>query len=178
MARGLALGLLVGAPFLYGVSPGVAQMTSATSRLSEFHVVMAGAVGRAQVQHAISGAARRLASHRCQTIFTEFHDQSGQPLQGMLDASHQTGAQYLASLRFIEGGDQPRCRRSSSVVAFIEPGSHVVWICGDHFEAGFNHDPGMMEILLIHELLHALGLGENPPRPAEITQKVMARCGG
>ena len=33
------------------------------------------------------------------------------------------------------------------------------------------------EILLIHELLHSLGLGENPPTSAQITNTVMARCG-
>ena len=65
MARGLALGLLIDALFLYGVSPGMAQTSGAASRPNEFHVVMPGAVGRAQVQHAISGAARRLASPGC-----------------------------------------------------------------------------------------------------------------
>ena len=32
------------------------------------------------------------------------------------------------------------------------------------------------EAVLIHELLHSLGLGENPPDSAAITDRVMARC--
>jgi hypothetical protein len=33
-------------------------------------------------------------------------------------------------------------------------------------------------MIVIHELLHALGLGENPPLSVEITGQVMRRCGG
>ena len=29
----------------------------------------------------------------------------------------------------------------------------------------------------IHEILHTLGLSENPPSPREITSRVLARCG-
>ncbi len=32
------------------------------------------------------------------------------------------------------------------------------------------------EALLIHELLHTLGLGEGLPSPEEITSGVLARC--
>jgi hypothetical protein len=32
-------------------------------------------------------------------------------------------------------------------------------------------------VLLIHELLHAIGLGENPPASEAITARVVARCG-
>jgi hypothetical protein len=35
-----------------------------------------------------------------------------------------------------------------------------------------------IEILLIHEFLHTLGLGENPPTSDAITQRVAVRCGG
>jgi hypothetical protein len=30
---------------------------------------------------------------------------------------------------------------------------------------------------LIHEVLHTLGLGENPPSSAEITERVLRHCG-
>jgi hypothetical protein len=39
-------------------------------------------------------------------------------------------------------------------------------------------DSSTSEILIIHEVLHTLGLGENPPPSADITARVMARCGG
>jgi hypothetical protein len=34
------------------------------------------------------------------------------------------------------------------------------------------------EALLIHEMLHSLGLGENPPTSHQITARVRARCDG
>jgi hypothetical protein len=34
------------------------------------------------------------------------------------------------------------------------------------------------EIIVIHEFLHTLGLGENPPTSQAITQRVAIRCGG
>jgi hypothetical protein len=36
--------------------------------------------------------------------------------------------------------------------------------------------PGRAKILVIHEVLHTLGLGDNPPSSAEITERVEARC--
>jgi hypothetical protein len=30
--------------------------------------------------------------------------------------------------------------------------------------------------MVIHEMLHTLGLGENPPTTLEITERVRARC--
>ncbi len=32
--------------------------------------------------------------------------------------------------------------------------------------------------MIIHESLHSLGLGENPPRSQDITSRVTERCGG
>jgi len=39
------------------------------------------------------------------------------------------------------------------------------------------NDPAYAEMILIHELLHTLGLGENPPTSLEITARVTERCG-
>jgi hypothetical protein len=33
-----------------------------------------------------------------------------------------------------------------------------------------------MRAVIIHEMLHSLGLGENPPSSKEITLRVMQRC--
>jgi hypothetical protein len=38
-------------------------------------------------------------------------------------------------------------------------------------------DPGLTAALIIHEELHSLGLGENPPSSQAITAQVIARCG-
>jgi hypothetical protein len=35
----------------------------------------------------------------------------------------------------------------------------------------------MQKFMVIHEFLHSLGLGENPPSNVEITKQVLTRCG-
>ena len=37
-------------------------------------------------------------------------------------------------------------------------------------------NPREAEAMIIHELLHTLGLGENPPTSIEITRRVESRC--
>jgi hypothetical protein len=49
-------------------------------------------------------------------------------------------------------------------------------VCGKRF-VQFDGNRAGGEILLIHELLHALAVGENPPSSARITKAVMNRCG-
>jgi hypothetical protein len=36
--------------------------------------------------------------------------------------------------------------------------------------------PSLAEFMVIHEMLHTLGLGENPPSTFEITERVKQRC--
>jgi hypothetical protein len=47
-------------------------------------------------------------------------------------------------------------------------------MCGREFR---NRNRTAAEIIIIHEFLHVLGLGENPPTSDEITERVAARCG-
>ena len=54
--------------------------------------------------------------------------------------------------------------------------SRVVLTCGQVFEPYVRQNPTGAEILLIHEFLHTLGLGENPPSTSQITDRVAARC--
>jgi hypothetical protein len=39
-----------------------------------------------------------------------------------------------------------------------------------------DNNPSQTEAFLIHEELHSLGLGENPPSPKEINARVLAMC--
>jgi hypothetical protein len=50
-------------------------------------------------------------------------------------------------------------------------------VCGRRFAYYFALDRAQGEIIIIHELLHSLGLGENPPSSAAITKMVEQRCG-
>jgi len=147
-----------------------------TTRVPRFQLqnsVVYGAVIRA-----VSGAGQRLARPACQQVFTDFSDQSGQPLLARLAASGRTAAQYLAEqVRFVDGEDAPLCRRGSPAAAFTTPGNGVVHVCPAFADLG-GHNPTAAEVVVIHELLHTLGLGENPPSSREISQQVTLRCGG
>jgi hypothetical protein len=132
---------------------------------------------RRALRHALAGAARRLERPRCQRLFSDFKDQSGVALQEALDAVGQTGSGFLQGwIYFADGRSQPRCA-DPRVLAMTQPGSRSVWICGSQFLREYRRAPGEAEVVLIHETLHALGLGEDPPTSAEISRQVVARCG-
>jgi len=124
---------------------------------------------------ALEGAARRLQDAECQRLFTDFRDASGAPLLDRLQATHKTAAEYLSLLWFVDGGDE-LCKNSDILTAFTTPGTGVIHICGARFaDRAFTFEA--REIVIIHEMLHSLGLGENPPTSAAITQQVRKRCG-
>jgi hypothetical protein len=130
----------------------------------------------AAVRGALDGAARRLQHPRCQAMFDEFADASGRSLQQNLLAQGETGGTYIENrMLFYDGKDQGRCR-VPSVMAYTEPGSRVVLVCGRAFQSVYWDDTRLAEAILIHETLHSLGLGENPPSSGEITARVLKKC--
>jgi hypothetical protein len=133
---------------------------------------------RKALARALAGAARRLEQPACRRIFADFADPSGQPLQAVLDASGRDAAGFLRDwVYFADGREHARCAEQG-VLAVTAPGSRAVWICGRRFQWEQWRDPAYMEVVLIHETLHVLGLGENPPTSAAISRQVLARCGG
>jgi hypothetical protein len=70
-----------------------------------------------------------------------------------------------------------RCRAAEATTAFTTPGSHVIHVCSARFADRFAAKTRDGELLIIHELLHAVGLGENPPSSSEITAVVRDRYG-
>ena len=76
---------------------------------------------------------------------------------------------------FYDGASQPRCQ-AKGVLAVTAPGSPVVFVCPDAIREGYHRQPLYVEATLIHEALHTLGLGENPPTSREITSRVVSRC--
>lgn len=127
------------------------------------------------VRKALAGAYERLAQTSCQRIFTDFKDRNGRPLQEALDAGSKNGGAYLGSLLFYDGSQHPRCRKGRTF-AISRPGSPAVLVCTARFRETVLRDSRLAEAILIHEALHGLGLGEDPPTSAEITFRVMARC--
>jgi hypothetical protein len=143
------------------------------------HVYLADATARGAVRRAILGASLRLRRPGCQRIFTDFADESGQRLLANLEASTVTAAEYLFErVWFVDGNDTPQCQHDTRIAAFTAPGDKVIRVCAARFAVRFATETTAAEVIIIHELLHTLGLGENPPSSAEITRVVTERCGG
>jgi hypothetical protein len=129
---------------------------------------------RRAVASAVEGAVARLARPSCQDVFSDFTDETGRSLSAKLLASGRSPADAFRLLRFVDGHRAPQCGWGARL-AFTQTGSQVIYICSLHFR---DRHRTTAEIILIHELLHTLGLGENPPTSDEITERVAARCGG
>ena len=132
---------------------------------------------RFAVQGAVKGASVRLARPSCQRVLSDFADQSGRDLETRLLASGRSPAEALAALRFVESREAPQCS-SGTILAFTHVSSSVIHVCGRPFTERSLESRLAAEIIVIHEFLHALGLGENPPASREITAQVARRCGG
>ena len=122
---------------------------------------------RLAVHTAIGGAFRRLASPECRQVLSDFSDGNGTTLQENLEATGRTAQDYLGALRYANGAGQGPCRRAETL-AFTSPGRRIVYVCGA-FRAKFLAlrvaERQELDMALIHEMLHTLGLRENPPRP-------------
>jgi hypothetical protein len=136
-------------------------------------LVLAGMEGRA-LERARTQAAALLEGEECRKVFADFTDAEGRTLQEKLDAAGQTPAEYLGTVHFLNGEVQQRCRRST--VQMVTTGkSKYVYVC-PQFRQFEHRRPELAPVLVIHEALHTLGLGENPPTSMEITSRVFARC--
>ncbi len=125
---------------------------------------------------ALARAGEKLSSPACLHVLDDFRDAAGRPLSSVLSEEGLSAPEFLARLEFRDGRDEDLCRRGH-VDAFTSVGGTTVWTCpggslrlgGENARAGAN--------ALIHEMLHALGLRENPPTSIEITHRVRDRCG-
>jgi len=125
---------------------------------------------------ALDGAARRLESPGCQAVFTEFHDERGRPLLERLTELGVSGPSYLEWVIFYDGTAMRTCEREG-VLAFTAQGHRVVYVCRERFQREWRAGQSrFVESVLIHEMLHTLGLGENPPSSQAITSRVLRRC--
>ena len=132
---------------------------------------------RFAVSQALKGAATRLAHDDCHNVLSDFIDENGRSLSTTLAATGKTAVDEFGLLRFVDDRRAPQCRGGARL-AFTQTGSHLIRVCGQHFTDWFTRNRTTTEIILIHEFLHSLGLGENPPTSEAITERVAARCGG
>jgi hypothetical protein len=131
---------------------------------------------QAHMERAVRGAMRRLLEPDCQQLFSEYSDSSGAPLQAVLERKQATASGFLSQLFFVDGSETPQCQKRGDLAAYTAPGFRVIFVCGDRFARSYGTQPKAAEMLVIHETLHALGLGENPPSSEEITARVTRRC--
>jgi hypothetical protein len=128
----------------------------------------------AAVAQAREGAARRLEDAGCQRVLSDFQDAKGRPLKDKLQEWAVEPAEYLRMIPFVDGSGESRCHRKDVMLVCV-PNVPRVRVC-PAFAAVQRLRPADASIMVIHEVLHTLGLGEDPPTSAEITQRVEARC--
>lgn len=125
----------------------------------------------------VAEAADRLESEPCRLVLRDFASRTtGRPLSEALDLTGLTPAQYVRSIRFRSGRGLSLCA-GPGMLAYTSPGSRAVVVCPGPL-AGFRTGEGVSSIVVVlHEALHSLGLGEDPPSSKEITAAVRNRCG-
>lgn len=121
-------------------------------------------------------AARRISDSRCQEVLGDFTDGHGRTLDAALRGIGQSLPAYLGLVLFYDGSTTEPCE-SERVLAWTSPGSRAVHVCWSQFSYWQRANPGYTANIVIHETLHTLGLGESPPTPGAITEKVIERCG-
>ena len=124
---------------------------------------------------ALEAASARFADGDCSKIFTDFEDGNGRSLADRLSAVAVDSHAYLKMVTFIDDTRHRLC--GSGILALTEPGGRVVRVCIDELKRIHAQQPEYVVASIIHEILHTLGLGENPPSSREITKRVLGRCG-
>jgi len=170
----LAIAAVVGPALLSAYAKGSGVLPGAEPAFS-LQVRSKNPMAVAALREAGRAAAKRLADPGCSRVFSDFRDRTGHTLQQRLDELGRSGAAQLEAIYFYDGANRSGCQRGRTL-AVTEPGSVVVHVC-PQFVLRQRQDPDQAPVLLIHELLHSLGLGENPPSSEEITRHVRARCG-
>jgi hypothetical protein len=137
---------------------------------------------RGVVERVRARAAARLDEPECGKVLTDFKDRGGRTLDSNLQPPGLSPSRYLLDLPFVDGTPLPVCRNLAVMMA-VTPGVPRVFVCPDgagrlnsrlsriEFQSG-----SLAEAMVIHEMLHTLGLGENPPTTFEITERIRERC--
>lgn len=138
-------------------------------------VLITDPIGLEAIHSALERATQWLRDARCREVFVDFHDEAGRPLDRKLTDLGIGGDRYLQYVIFRDAGDTEQCERFKPL-AFTDRGSRVVLVCGRDFAREWKQTPERAAAVVIHEALHTLGLGENPPSSQAITRQVLKRC--
>jgi hypothetical protein len=127
------------------------------------------------VRRAVQGAGRRLEAPSCAAVLADYRDGEGRPLTARLRTLRLDATAYSRLVLFYDGSNDAPCRRPR-VYAFTSPGSRVVRACPTLGALAVAR-PAEAEAVVIHEVLHTLGLRDDRPSSASITASVERRCG-
>jgi len=137
---------------------------------------------RRVVERLRTRAAARLEQAECGKVLTDFTDRGGRTLESNLRPRGMSPSEYLRQISFVDGSLLATCRNAAVMMA-ANPGVPRVFVCPAgggqvtsrlsriEFQSG-----SLAEAMVIHEMLHTLGLGENPPTSSEITRRVLLSC--
>jgi hypothetical protein len=167
-AAGLLLGGLAFAP----PAPVVAAEARAGVSLSAVRPLEAG--DEKVVAAARQGAQARLRTPECRRLLADYSDAEGRSLEQRLAAFALPPDEFLATLPLLDGSARPLCKGNRSHL-LTTAGVPRVFVCPSFLKSVYQ-ERVMAEVYLIHELLHTLGLGENPPSSHDITRQVVKRC--
>jgi hypothetical protein len=105
-------------------------------------------------------------------VLADFESVNGGRLDLVLRSTGRTAQEQLDQLVLESGLGRPPCDHGVSL-AFTQVLSTTVSVCLRRFTL---LPPPEQDAVLIHEMLHSLGLGENPPESTAITERVLKRC--
>lgn len=129
------------------------------------------------VRGPLAQAAARLSTPGCASLLADLADvRTGRPLGETLARSGLNAGGWLRSLHVLPGDGRADCVPGRTL-AFTPVGSRVVWVCPLALERLRRSQRSLVANVLVHESLHSLGLGENPPSSEEISLLVESRCG-
>src|SRR5512143_610382 len=126
------------------------------------------------VEFAREGAMRRLREPGCLQLLEEFRAADGSPLTAKLASFGVPADRYLAMIPFLDGSSRPLCSGGQSQLLTARGVARIA-VCRSFLQT-VNRERVTAEVYVIHEMLHTLGLGENPPSSQEITQRVKRQC--
>lgn len=130
---------------------------------------------RASVQRSVALALQRLESQECQAVYQDFEDSSGRTLEENLALKGTTAQEHLRRMRWVDGARHSMCQ-NPGVFLVARVGQDRIFVCPRQFVAHATRYPTKTAGFILHEQLHALGLGENPPSSAAISKRVFFRC--
>jgi hypothetical protein len=126
---------------------------------------------------ALESASAWVTNPRCRALFTEFRDEAGRPLTARLAELEIDEVDYLSMILFRNGDGTRQCDNRDRTIMYTMRGHRVVFVCERQFLRMYWADQRRAKAMVIHEVLHTLGLGENPPSSEHITRRVLDECG-